>query len=109
RDTVTHLDRCLSCLSCMTTCPSGVDYMHLVDHARNHVAATYRRPLPERLIRAALAAVLPHPRRFRLALSLARIGRPFRKLFASSQALKPLAAMLALVPDRLPRAAARPA
>src|SRR5690554_4674809 len=74
KDTVTHIDRCLSCLSCMTTCPSGVNYMHLVDHARNHVAATYRRPLPERLIRAALAAVLPHPRRFRLALSLARIG-----------------------------------
>src|ERR1700685_2403093 len=36
-NTVTHLDRCLSCLSCMTTCPSGVNYMHLVDHARSYI------------------------------------------------------------------------
>ena len=75
--TVKHIDRCLSCLACMTTCPSGVHYMHLVDHARAYIERTYRRPLPERALRAALAAVLPHPARFRLALraAAARAGR----------------------------------
>src|SRR3954465_4941610 len=58
-EVVTHIDRCLSCLSCMTTCPSGVHYMHLVDHARAHIEKTYRRPLMNRLMRATLAAVLP--------------------------------------------------
>src|SRR6188472_853354 len=70
--TVKHIDRCLSCLSCMTTCPSGVDYMHLVDHARAYTERTYRRPPAERALRALLAAVLPYPRRFRLALRAAR-------------------------------------
>ena len=65
---VKHIDRCLSCLSCMTTCPSGVHYMHLVDHARTHIEKTYRRPLPERLLRELLAFVLPYAGRFRLAL-----------------------------------------
>ncbi|GAB4175594.1 MAG: glycolate oxidase subunit GlcF [Thalassobaculales bacterium] len=72
-----HVDRCLSCLSCMTTCPSGVDYMHLVDHARAHVEATYARPLPERLLRRLIAAVLPRPWLFRLALRGAAIARRF--------------------------------
>lgn len=72
-----HIDRCLSCLACMTTCPSGVNYMHLVDHARTHIARTFRRPLPDRLLRTVLAKVLPYPRRFRLALRLARLARPF--------------------------------
>src|SRR5256885_10979480 len=71
-----HVDRCLSCLACMTTCPSGVHYQHLIDHARVHVERTYRRPLVERALRAALAAVLPYPRRFRTALALARLPRP---------------------------------
>ena len=65
--TVKHLDRCLSCLACMTTCPSGVHYMHLIDHARVHVEKTYRRPLMDRMLRAVLARVIPYPRRFRLA------------------------------------------
>ena len=64
-----HIDRCLSCLACMTTCPSGVDYMHLVDHARAHIDETYRRPFVDRLIRALLAVVLPYPGRFRAALA----------------------------------------
>ncbi|MFZ0375722.1 MAG: 4Fe-4S dicluster domain-containing protein, partial [Xanthobacteraceae bacterium] len=63
-----HIDRCLSCLSCMTTCPSGVHYMHLVDHARAHIEDTYRRPLADRLLRAMLAWLMPYPRRFRPAL-----------------------------------------
>ncbi len=75
-----HIDRCLSCLSCMTTCPSGVHYMHLVDHARVYVEETYARPVPERLLRALLAFVLPRPGVFRLALIAARLGRPFKAL-----------------------------
>ncbi|MEQ8356635.1 MAG: glycolate oxidase subunit GlcF [Kiloniellaceae bacterium] len=73
---VKHIDRCLSCLSCMTTCPSGVHYMHLVDHARGHIEKTYRRPLPDRLLRWLLAFVLPHPTRFRLALLGATFAKP---------------------------------
>src|SRR3982751_6270107 len=64
-----HIDRCLSCLACMTTCPSGVHYMHLVDHARVHIEETYRRPWTDRAIRAVFAGVLPYPGRFRAALA----------------------------------------
>lgn len=109
REIVTHIDRCLSCLACMTTCPSGVHYMHLVDHARAHIEKTFRRPLPDRLVRALLAFVLPYPGRFRAALKLARFGRPFAGLFERT-ALKPLAAMLRLAPKTVPPAspASRP-
>lgn len=103
QDVVKHIDRCLSCLSCMTTCPSGVNYMHLVDHARAYIEQRYRRPLAERLIRSLLIAVLPHPRRFRLALHLARLARPAGPVFARTRALSPLAAMLALAPETLSR------
>src|SRR5215212_9206858 len=67
-DVVKHVDRCLSCLSCMTTCPSGVHYMHLVDHARRYIEETYERPFPERMLRRVLSLLLPYPARFRLAL-----------------------------------------
>src|SRR5690554_152708 len=106
KETVTHIDRCLSCLSCMTTCPSGVNYMHLVDHARAHIEKTYRRPLMDRLTRALLARTLPYPRRFRLALKLAGLGRPFKGLFRRVPGMKPLAAMLELAPSSLPSAEA---
>ena len=96
-EVVLHIDRCLSCLSCMTTCPSGVHYMHLVDHARVHIAETYRRPLGERVMRAMLAALMPYPRRFRLALHAARLGKPFAPL-AAAIGLKRVAAMLRLSP-----------
>ncbi|AJY46150.1 glycolate oxidase subunit GlcF [Martelella endophytica] len=102
RETVTHIDRCLSCLSCVTTCPSGVDYMHLVDHARVHIEKTYKRPFLNRFTRAVLAAVLPYPARFRTALTLARFGRPFAGLIGGVAALKPFSAMLKLAPARLP-------
>ena len=101
-EVVKHIDRCLSCLSCLTTCPSGVNYMHLIDHARAYVEENYKRPWPERVIRRLLAGVLPHPGRFRLALRLAALGRPFAGLLSRSPALRPLGAMLALAPRRLP-------
>jgi glycolate oxidase iron-sulfur subunit len=78
--TVRHIDRCLSCLACMTTCPSGVHYMHLVDHARAYIEQTYRRPLTDRMLRAVLAWIIPHPLRFRVALLAAKVARPFRRL-----------------------------
>jgi glycolate oxidase iron-sulfur subunit len=78
--TVKHIDRCLSCLACMTTCPSGVHYMHLVDHAREYIEATYKRPLMDRMLRAVLARVIPHPMRFRVAMLAAKVARPFRAL-----------------------------
>lgn len=96
--TVKHIDRCLSCLACMTTCPSGVHYMHLVDHARAHVEKTYRRPLTDRLLRAVLARVLPYPGRFRLALLAAKIARPFRRLVPDAR----IRAMLAMAPRQIP-------
>ena len=96
--TVKHIDRCLSCLACMTTCPSGVHYMHLIDHARAHVERTYRRPLTDRLLRAVLARVLPYPGRFRLALLAAKLARPFRRLVPDAR----LRAMLAMAPGQIP-------
>jgi glycolate oxidase iron-sulfur subunit len=99
-----HIDRCLSCLACMTTCPSGVDYMHLVDHARAHIEKTYRRPFIDRAIRSVLAMILPYPGRFRAAMTLARIGKPFRALVSILPGGKRLAAMLDLAPWSLPGA-----
>jgi glycolate dehydrogenase iron-sulfur subunit len=96
-----HVDRCLSCLACMTTCPSGVHYMHLVDHARAHIESTYRRPLAERLLRAVLAQVMPFPKRFWLALHGALIAKPLAPL-AEAVGLRRIAAMLRLSPWRRP-------
>jgi glycolate oxidase iron-sulfur subunit len=98
---VRHVDRCLSCLACMTTCPSGVHYQHLIDHARVHVERTYRRPWPDRALRALLAAVLPNPGRLRIALALAALARPFAPLLP-----RRLRAMVELAPRARPRAAA---
>jgi glycolate oxidase iron-sulfur subunit len=86
--TVKHLDRCLTCLSCMTTCPSSVNYMHLMDHAREHIEATYQRPWRERFVRSLLAFVMPYPMRFRAALALARVARPMRGILPRE--LRPL-------------------
>ncbi|GJD56725.1 glycolate oxidase subunit GlcF [Methylobacterium dankookense] len=102
-EVVRHVDRCLTCLSCMTTCPSGVHYMHLVDHARTHIERTFRRSADDRLLRALLAFVLPYPNRFRLALFAAWLGSPFRGLVARLPRVgNRLAAMLDLAPARLP-------
>ncbi|MFN3292375.1 MAG: 4Fe-4S dicluster domain-containing protein, partial [Gemmobacter sp.] len=96
--TVKHIDRCLSCLACMTTCPSGVHYMHLVDHARDHIERTYKRPFMDRVLRAVLARIIPYPTRFRLALGLAKLGRPFAALLPDAR----LRAMLAMAPKTIP-------
>lgn len=96
---VKHIDRCLSCLSCMTTCPSGVDYMHLVDHARAHVEATYKRPIADRALRLLLAKTLPYPWRFRIALSFAKIGRRLTPVLRSVPDLGPrIEAIMSLLP-----------
>ena len=96
--TVKHIDRCLSCLACMTTCPSGVHYMHLVDHARAYIEKNYDRPWSDRALRWILAQILPYPTRFRLALLAAKIGRPFRKLIPDAR----LRAMLEMAPKQIP-------
>src|SRR5215213_6761072 len=117
-EVVKHIDRCLSCLACMTTCPSGVHYMHLVDHARVHIEETYRRPWADRAMRAVLAAVLPYPGRLRAALAAGWLPGRVAALFSASPewrgkatpvgsglrgTLRRLVAMLSLVPPRLPR------
>jgi glycolate oxidase iron-sulfur subunit len=93
---VKHIDRCLSCLACMTTCPSGVHYMHLVDHGRRRIEETYDRPLADRLVRTLLATVLPRPGLFRLALVGAWLARPLARFLPAR-----IAAMLRLTPARL--------
>ena len=100
-EVVRHIDRCLSCLACMTTCPSGVHYMHLVDHARVHVEQTYRRPWLDRAMRAFLAHVMPYPRRLRLASLAALPAKPFAPLLAAL-GLRGLAAAIRLAPVRAP-------
>ena len=102
-EVVRHIDRCLSCLSCMSTCPSGVHYMHLVDHARSYIEKTYRRPWPERLLRAALGRIVPSPWLFRLALAGAAFARPLAGLIPGQSMLaQRLRAMLHLAPTNLP-------
>src|SRR4051812_35570175 len=101
-EVVRHVDRCLSCLACMTTCPSGVHYMHLVDHARARIEQSYRRPPLDRWLRHLLGWVLPDNRRFRRALRLAVLAKPLAPLLAQI-GLKPPAAMIPLAPVRLPR------
>jgi glycolate oxidase iron-sulfur subunit len=102
-EVVKHVDRCLSCLACMTTCPSGVHYMHLVDHARAYIEATYQRPFADRLMRTVLSRVLPSRNLFRAALLFAKIGRPLAPVVAKVPKLGArLAAMLTLAPGRLP-------
>jgi glycolate oxidase iron-sulfur subunit len=123
-EVVKHIDRCLSCLACMTTCPSGVHYMHLVDHARAHIEETYRRPWPDRAMRALLAFVLPYPGRFRAALAAGRYAATIARVVTAGRPraaaprkavpvgsgwrglLRRSGAMLGLVPARLPGRAA---
>jgi len=96
-DTVKHVDRCLSCLACMTTCPSGVNYMHLVDHARRWIEEHYRRPWGERALRQFLGTVLSQPLLFRLALRSAVIAKPLSRFLPHR-----LAPLFALAPSAVP-------
>ncbi|MCS3762054.1 glycolate oxidase subunit GlcF [Bradyrhizobium centrosematis] len=113
-EVVKHVDRCLSCLACMTTCPSGVNYMHLVDQARVRIEQRYQRPLTERLLRQVLAFVLPDPQRFRISMVLARLARPLAVFLptprpsATPGLIQRIKAMLALAPQRLPARGALP-
>lgn len=96
--TVKHIDRCLSCLACMTTCPSGVHYMHLVDHARAYIEEHYNRPWSDRALRWLLARILPYPMRFRVALLGAKLVRPFARFLPDAR----LRAMVRMAPERIP-------
>ena len=105
---VRHVDRCLSCLSCMTTCPSGVNYMHLVDHGRHYIETHYKRAPSDRWLRDVLAWLMPRPRPFRWALVLGQIAKPFAILLPDASSdpggatfLRRLRAMLEAVPQRL--------
>ena len=110
KEVVKHIDRCLSCLACMTTCPSGVNYMHLVDQARVRIARDYERPWPERLLRDVLAFVLPRPGVFRISMTLARFARPLIPLLPSTKGkasptlFSRIRAMLQMAPSALPSA-----
>ncbi|MES2028508.1 MAG: glycolate oxidase subunit GlcF [Pseudomonadota bacterium] len=110
QEVVKHVDRCLSCLACMTTCPSGVNYMHLVDQARVKIEKDYTRPLSERLLRDVLAWVLPRPGLFRLSMTMARLARPLAALLPSTSRqsspnlLSRVKAMLTMAPKQLPAA-----
>ncbi len=106
---VRHIDRCLSCLSCMTTCPSGVNYMHLIDHGRHHIEATYQRPLPDRLLRRLLGFLMPRPQFLRWATILAWLARPLAAMLPSASSdpggatfPRRVKAMIEAVPMRIP-------
>jgi glycolate oxidase iron-sulfur subunit len=106
---VRHIDRCLSCLSCMTTCPSGVNYMHLVDHGRHHIEETYRRPLSDRFLRGLLAVLMPNPDLFRWATILGWLAKPLAAAMPARSSdpggatlLRRLKAMIEAVPARVP-------
>ena len=95
---VKHIDRCLSCYSCMTTCPSGVNYMHLVDHGRDHIEKTYKRPLNERIIRNFLSKVLPNSTLFRIVGRLTLLVKPFKYFFP-----RKIREMISLMPASFPK------
>ncbi len=95
--TVKHVDRCLSCLACMTTCPSGVHYMHLVDQAREYIEENYKRPLFDRVMRAVLAQILPYEKRFRLAMRGAQLSKPLAPMMPAK-----IRNMVEFAPAKLP-------
>jgi len=95
---VKHIDRCLSCYSCMTTCPSGVNYMHLIDHGRSHVEKTYKRPFRERVVRDFLSKVIPNATYFRVLGILTFFIKPIKYLFP-----KKIREMINLMPIKFPK------
>ncbi len=97
---VKHIDRCLSCYSCMTTCPSGVNYMHLIDHGRMHIEKTFKRPFADRFARNLLSQIIPHPLRFRIIGMLTLFIKPF--IFILPRKIKE---MIKLMPLNFPKKA----
>ncbi len=95
---VKHIDRCLSCYSCMTTCPSGVNYMHLIDHGRSHIEKTYKRPFRERFIRDLLSIILSKSINFKFIAILTQFIKPFSFLFP-----KKIREMIKLMPGKFPK------
>ena len=95
---VKHIDRCLSCYSCMTTCPSGVNYMHLIDHGRNHIEKTYKRPFNDRIVRNLLSKILPNSFYFRVIGRLTLLAKPLQFIFP-----KKIREMIRLMPVNFPR------
>ena len=95
---VKHIDRCLSCYSCMTTCPSGVNYMHIIDHGRNHIEKTYKRPIGDRFTRNFLSLVMPYPLRFRILGFLTILIKPIKFIFP-----KKIKNMIDLMPLKFPK------
>ena len=94
---VKHIDRCLSCYSCMTTCPSGVKYMHLIDHGRRHIEKTYKRPFGDRFVRDFLSVTLSKSINFRIVAFLTKFIKPFSFFFP----LK-IREMINLMPGKFP-------
>ena len=95
---VKHIDRCLSCYSCMTTCPSGVNYMHLIDHGRMHIEKTFKRPFADRFIRNFLSQIIPYPLRFRIMGTLTLFTKPISFIFP-----KKIKEMIKLMPTNFPK------
>ena len=95
---VKHIDRCLSCYSCMTTCPSGVNYMHLIDHGRNHIEKTYKRPFADRFVRNFLSIVMPNSFYFKIIGRLTLLVKPFKFIFPSK-----IREMISLMPVSFPK------
>jgi len=95
---VKHIDRCLSCYSCMTTCPSGVNYMHLIDHGRKHIEKTYKRPFREKIIRDFLSIVMSNSTYFKIVGRFTLIAKPFQFLFP-----KKIREMINFMPARFPK------
>jgi len=95
---VKHIDRCLSCYSCMTTCPAGVNYMHLIDHGRKYIEKNYERPFFDRIIRNFLSKILPDLKLFKLSIVFVKLGKPFKFLFPSK-----IKNMMDLMPVSFPK------
>ena len=95
---VKHIDRCLSCYSCMTTCPAGVNYMHLIDHGRKYIEKNYERPFFDRIIRNFLSIILPDSKLFKLSIFLAKLVKPLNFLFPLR-----IKSMIDLMPTSFPK------
>jgi glycolate oxidase iron-sulfur subunit len=107
RTVVEHFDRCLGCMACVTACPSGVRYDVLIESTRATVEQEYGRPAGDRLLRTALFAVLPHPRRLRPALALAPLGRAMPGRLGAMARLAPRRRSRQRPPHETPAAGAR--